>query len=67
MKTTTAIAKGILLGAIMITIASLTGCTASENWDSAYSPLDQPGHTEDTVQDLHLKNLKNITSNPAYR
>ena len=31
------------------------------------NPLDQPGSRELTDIELHLKNLKQITGNPAYR
>ena len=59
MKTTIAIAKGIALGAALIAIASLMSCAIPP--DSQFNPLDQPGHQQPTVEELHAENITAIT------
>lgn len=62
MKITKAIAKGILLGAVLIAIASLSGCGVPA---TGPNPLDPPGTVPPTVRELHAANISNITGNPA--
>lgn len=66
MKVTTAIARGILLGAALIAAVSLVSCGTLPTTDSGFNPLDVPGSTEPTAAELHQENLAAITSNPAY-
>ena len=35
--------------------------------EAQFNPLDEPGYVAPTQAELHLKNLKLITYNPAYR
>ena len=64
---TIAIVKGLLLGAALIAIASITSCTAPASWVGTPNPLDEPGASPATAEELHLKNLRNITGNPCYK
>lgn len=64
MKTTKAIAKGILLGAAAIALATLLSC---QPLPAEANPLDVPGTGEPTAAELHQGNLEEITSNPAYQ
>jgi hypothetical protein len=65
MKTTSAIAKGILLGAALIAIAVITGCSSQPL--PGPCPLDFPGSEDPTAAELHTGNLRCITGNPVYR
>lgn len=49
---------------LAIIALALPACTIST---SQPNPLDQPGSRDLTAIELHLKNLKQITGNPAYR
>lgn len=63
MKTTKAIAKGLLLGAAMIAVAILAGCTPKA-FPVGPNPLDEPWQA-DSTESLHTGNLRAITGNPA--
>lgn len=53
---------------IIATIAiCLSACAPVAYPPGTPNPLDEPGETLPTVEDLHLKNFQLITENPAYR
>ena len=56
--------------ALLITIliaASLGSCAPQAFPVGTPNPLDEPGYTAPTVEELHLENIRAITNNPAYR
>ena len=64
MKTTLAIAKGLVIGAALIVIASLSSC-APRAFPVGPNPLDEPGEEQPTVESLHRGNVRAITNNPT--
>jgi hypothetical protein len=65
MKTTKAILKGILLGAALIAVAVLAGCT-NRAFPVGPNPLDVPSDSQPTVAELHNENIRAITGNPVH-
>lgn len=66
MKTTLAITKGILIGAALIAIASLSSCGLNKAFPVGPSPLDEPGERQPTASELHDGNVRAITGNPTF-
>jgi hypothetical protein len=50
--------------ALLVTLV-FTGCSAPD-WSGTPNPLDTPGTSDPTVEELHDGNISEITSNPAY-
>lgn len=60
MKTTT-----LLLAAALLPLAGLNSCAPQAYPPGTPNPLDEPGASEATAEELHAGNLSEITGNPS--
>ena len=56
----------LLAFAILAMLVWLTNCAPRAFTNDRGNPLEEPGYTEPTQDELHVENIREITHNPAY-
>lgn len=54
----------LLILMLLLVVIAISSCATQPLGDP--NPLNEPGYTEPTAQELHMKNVQIITGNPAY-